>query len=316
MTILVTGAAGFIGSHTVDALLALGHTVVGVDDFNGYYNVAYKEENIAHLEGNANFTLVRFDITDQGLMKGLFEHYAFDSIIHLAAQAGVRVSFNDPLLAQKTNIEGTYLLLELAKQHSVNEFIYASSSSVYGNNKNVPFTEEDNVDHPVSVYAATKKACELIAYTYHDAYNMNTVGLRFFTVYGERGRPDMSPYLFADAILHDRPIRRYGDGSMQRDFTYIADIVSGIVACVGKNLGYEVINLGNHDCISLNDYIALFEKITGKTAIIEEHPVPAGDVEKTYADITKAKQLLGWEPQTNLEEGLTKFIEWFKANRM
>lgn len=315
MTILVTGAAGFIGSHVTDLLLAQGHTVVGVDDFNDYYNPAFKEENIAHLADNDKFVLVRADVSDEAAMTALFAQHTFDSIIHLAAQAGVRVSFDEPLLATQTNIFGTNLLLELAHRNGVNEFIYASSSSVYGNQEKTPFSETDPVDHPVSIYAATKKANELFAYAYHSAYGMNCVGLRFFTVYGERGRPDMSPYLFADYIMHDKPLRRYGDGSMMRDFTYVGDIAAGVVACIGKNLGYEVINLGNEEPVTLNAYIAMFENIIGKKAIIDEHPVPLGDVKKTVADGSKAKKLLGWEPTTTLEDGLTRFIEWFKSNR-
>ncbi len=314
-TVLLTGAAGFIGSHTADRLLADGHTVIGVDNFCDYYNTDFKEYNVAHLADNDRFTLFHKDITDKDEMDAIFSNHEIDTVIHLAAQAGVRVSFEDPVGANKVNVIGTSIIFELAHLHDVQEVIYASSSSVYGNNKKVPFSEDDPVDNPVSVYAATKKANELLAYTYHDAYGMDMVGLRFFTVYGERGRPDMSPYLFAEMISNDKPLRRYGDGSMERDFTYVQDIVSGIVACMGKKLGYEIINLGNSQSISLNEYIATFEKLLNKKAKIEEHPVPAGDVEKTFANTTKARKLLGWEPTTNLEEGLTKFIAWFKENR-
>lgn len=316
MKILVTGAAGFIGSHVTDKLLALGHTVVGLDNFNDYYNPEFKEFNISHLKDNDSFSLVRADITDQPAMKDLFDEHEFESVIHLAAQAGVRISLEKPVDCQNVNVMGTGVLLEEARQHGIDEFIYASSSSVYGNQEKTPFSESDPVDHPVSIYAATKKANELMAFTYHDAFGMNTVGLRFFTVYGERGRPDMSPYLFADFIINEKPLRRYGDGSMRRDFTYVDDIANGVVACVGKKLGYEVINLGNSGSVSLNEYIETFEDIIGKKAVIDEHPVPPGDVFQTFADVSKAKELLDWEPKTDLRTGLTKFVTWFKEHRV
>ncbi len=315
MTILLTGAAGFIGSHVADLLLEDGHTVIGVDNFNDYYKTDFKEENVAHNLSNKNYQLERADISDEPAMRAIFTEHKIDAVIHLAAQAGVRISIQEPLRAQNSNIAATYLLLELAKEQDIKEFIFASSSSVYGNQEKVPFSEDDLVDNPISPYAASKKACELIAYTYHHLYDMNCVGLRFFTVYGERGRPDMSPYLFADMIINDKPLRRYGDGSMERDFTYIGDIAAGVVACLRKNLGYEIINLGNSNSVTLNDYIATFEKIIGKKAIIKQEPLQPGDVHKTYADVSKAKRLLNWEPTTNLEEGLTKFVTWFKEER-
>lgn len=315
MQILVTGAAGFIGSHVVDRLLKEGHTIVGVDAFTDNYSPLYKEDNVAEQLNHPNYTLHRADITDAAAMKNVFQQ-SFDVIIHLAAQAGVRASIENPLLFQKTNVEGTYLLFELAKQNNIQTIIFASSSSVYGNRSNVPFSESDTVDHPISPYAATKKATELIAYTYHHLYNMNCIGLRFFTVYGERGRPDMAPYLFTDAILNDKPILRFGDGSMQRDFTYINDIVDGVVRCLDKYFGYEIINLGNSSPISLQEFIATIERITGKTAVIEQKTERPGDVEKTYADITKAKELLGWTPTTDIATGLSAFIQWFKTHRL
>lgn len=315
MQILVTGAAGFIGSHVVDRLLQDGHTVIGVDAFTDFYSPLYKEDNVAEHLKHPNYSLHRADITDAVAMKKVFQQ-SFDAIIHLAAQAGVRASIENPLLFQKTNVEGSYLLFELAKQNNIQTIIFASSSSVYGNRSNVPFSESDSVDHPISPYAATKKATELIAYTYHHLYNMNCIGLRFFTVYGERGRPDMAPYLFTEAILNDKPIQRFGDGSMQRDFTYINDIVDGVVRCLDKYFGYEIINLGNSSPISVQEFIATIERITGKTANIQQQPERPGDVEKTYADITKAKELLGWAPTTTLENGMRAFISWFKEHRI
>ncbi|HLD21324.1 MAG TPA: GDP-mannose 4,6-dehydratase [Patescibacteria group bacterium] len=318
MNILLTGAAGFIGSHTADKLLELGHSVIAVDNFCDYYNPQFKEENVAHHFTNAtpHYTLIRADITDLVAMRAIFQDHSIDCIIHLAAQAGVRISIQKPLLAQKVNIEGTYNLFELAREFNIQQVIFASSSSVYGNQQKTPFSENDPVDHPISPYAATKKACELIAYTYHHLYQMNCVGLRFFTVYGERGRPDMSPYLFADAILHEKPIRKFGDGSTQRDYTYINDIVSGILACIEKPLGYEIINLGNSHTVTLNEYIETFERVIGKKAIIDQQPLQPGDVNKTFADTRKAKQLLNWQPTTSLEQGLTKFLTWFEKYRI
>ncbi|PIW36734.1 MAG: hypothetical protein COW24_03555 [Candidatus Kerfeldbacteria bacterium CG15_BIG_FIL_POST_REV_8_21_14_020_45_12] len=315
MKVLLTGAAGFIGSHVADLLIKQGHSVIAVDNFNDYYNPDFKEDNVSHLIGHEAYQLVRADITNEASMRAVFSEHKPDAIIHLAAQAGVRISIQEPLRAATNNITATYILLELAHEFGVKDFVFASSSSVYGNQEKTPFSESDPVDLPISPYAATKKACELIAYTYHHLYKMNCVGLRFFTVYGERGRPDMSPYIFADAIINDKPLRRYGDGSMERDFTYIDDIASGVVACLGKDLGYAIINLGNSNSVTLRDYIATFEKILGKSAIIDEQPLQPGDVFKTYADVSQAKALLNWEPTTDLETGLTKFLTWFKENR-
>lgn len=327
MNILLTGAAGFIGSHVADKLLQKGAAVLAVDNFSPYYNPQFKENNVAPNLSNPNYQLFKTDITNFDELRTIFQKNRIDLIIHLAAQTGVRISIQKPLLAQKVNIESTYNIFELAREFKVRDVIFASSSSVYGNQQKIPFSETDNVDNPISPYAATKKACELIAYTYHHLYQMNCVGLRFFTAYGERGRPDMSPYIFMNAILHDQPIPRFGDGTMQRDFTYIDDIVDGVWRCVElcktslpvsatSKPFFEIINLGNAHPVSLNEYIATFEKVTGKNARIEERPRPAGDVDKTFADTSKARRLLGWQPTTTLEQGLTKFYHWFKQNRL
>lgn len=315
MNILLTGAAGFIGSHTTDKLLELGNTVIAVDNFCDYYPVRFKESNVSHLEENPNFHLYRADITDYAALEKIFAAHKIDVVIHLAAQAGVRISIEKPLLAQQINVIGTGNIFELAKEHDVREVIYASSSSVYGNHGKTPFSEADPLERPISPYAATKKANELMAYTYHHLYKMHMVGLRFFTVYGERGRPDMSPYIFANAIENEKPLKRFGDGSSRRDFTYVDDIVNGIIACIDSKLGYEVFNLGNSQSISLQEYIETFERVIGKKAIINELPMQPGDVKVTYADVSKAKKLLGWEPTTDLETGLTKFMTWFKNER-
>lgn len=316
MNILVTGAAGFIGSHTTDQLLALGHSVVAVDNFNDYYNPAFKEENVSHHSETDGYKLYRVDITDFRTLKNVFSTKKIDAIIHLAAQAGVRASIENPRLCQKRNVEATANILDIAKDHNVEQIVIASSSSVYGNQRKTPFSESDPVDHPISPYAATKRACELMGYTYHHLYGMNVTCLRLFTVYGERGRPDMSPYIFTRAILSGEPIKRYGDGTMKRDFTYVKDIVNGIVASLDNPLGYEIINLGNSVPVELNEYIAIIERVTGTKAIIDQQPVPPGDVRTTYADVSKAKRLLDWEPTTSLEEGLTTFVSWFKNHRL
>lgn len=316
MRILVTGAAGFIGSHLTDRLLELGHEVIGIDNFNDYYNPLYKEENVAQALKNPQFTLHRVDICDQAEIDRIMQEQKIDTVIHLAAQAGVRISIQQPMRAHKNNVEGTLVIFESARQAGITDVIFASSSSVYGNQPTAPFSETLNVDNPISPYAATKKANELLAYTYNHLYKINMTGLRFFTVYGERGRPDMSPYLFADAILHDRPISKFGDGTSLRDFTYVADIVSGIIACIQKNLGYQIFNLGNSQPVTLNEYIATFERVTGKKALIDQKPMQPGDVFMTAADTSKAQSMLGWKPTTSLEEGLTQFIKWFKIHRV
>ncbi len=314
-TILVTGAAGFIGSNVIDRLLERGDTVVAVDNFTDYYDVSFKEENIAEHTTHPNYTLYRTDITDMAGMAAIFAAHTFDTVLHLAAQAGVRSSIIDPITFVNVNVSGTTILFELCQKNAVPHVVFASSSSVYGNQEKIPFSEDDSVTAPISPYAASKKSAELIAYTFHHLYGMHMTGLRFFTVYGQRGRPDMSPYLFADAILHDRPITQFGDGSTRRDYTYIDDIANGILAAIEHPLGFEIINLGNSSTISLQEYIELFEQVIGKKAKIIREPEKPGDVKKTYADIRKARELLAWQPTTTLEEGLPQFIEWFKKHR-
>ncbi|MEK6794960.1 MAG: GDP-mannose 4,6-dehydratase [Spirochaetota bacterium] len=313
MTILVTGGAGFIGSHTVRALLARGERVVCIDNFNDYYDVRIKEANTASFAGNASFSLHRADICDREFMTALFKQYKFDAVCHLAARAGVRPSIADPFIYQRTNIEGTLTLLDRARQYDVKNFVFASSSSVYGNSQKIPFSETDNVDKPISPYAATKRATEIIAYTYHHLYGLPITALRFFTVYGPSGRPDMAPYLFTDAIANGRTITRFGDGTSKRDYTYVDDIVQGILAAIDTALPYEIMNLGNNSPVALNDFIATIERHLGKKAVIQEKPVQPGDVDITYADISKAQKLLGYRPTTSIDEGLGRFIDWYKG---
>lgn len=313
-TILVTGGAGFIGSHLCDELLRLRNNVICVDNFNDYYDPKIKEENVQNALKNPNYELHRIDITDFDAINRLINNKMPDKIIHLAAMAGVRNSIKNPQLYQKVNVEGTLNILESAKRNNIKNIICASSSSVYGNNTKIPFSETDNVDHPISPYAATKKAGELLCYTYHHLYDMNISCLRFFTVYGPRGRPDMAPYIFTKAILEGRPIQMFGDGETQRDYTYVSDIVSGMISALDLQ-GYHIINLGNNNPVKLKDFIKIIEKHSGKKATIIKKPIPQGDVMITYADISKAKKLLSYEPKVSIEDGLKIYVEWFKQEK-
>ncbi len=320
-TILVTGCAGFIGSHTTKALLKKGYKVIGVDNLNDYYNPAWKQRNLKEFEHEDNFTFNRIDITYKKGLEKLFRQaqeqgQKIDKILHLAARAGVRPSIEQPLLYEKVNVGGTLNLLESAREYQVPHFIFASSSSVYGNQHKIPFSETDPVNKPVSPYAATKKAGEMLCYTYSHLYDIKTSCLRFFTVYGPAGRPDMAPYLFTKAILSDKPINKFGDGTTKRDYTYIDDIVTGVLAAVDKPFEFEIINLGNNQPVSLNEFIALLEEITGKTAKINQMGMQPGDVEITYADISKAQKMLGYEPKTSFKNGLTRFVEWYQQHRL
>jgi UDP-glucuronate 4-epimerase len=316
MTILLTGAAGFIGSHTSRALLNEGHQVIGIDDLNDFYNPAWKEENLQPLKENKEFTFYKQDIRDlEGLLTIARQHRP-EVILHLAARAGVRPSIREPLLYEETNVRGTLNLLEIAREQGIRQFVFASSSSVYGNQDKVPFSETDPCNAPISPYAATKKAAELLAYTYSHLYGINCIGLRFFTVYGPAGRPDMAPYLFTEAILTGRPINKFGDGTTRRDYTYIDDIVAGVAASINIDRRFEIINLGNNSPITLNEFISTLENITGNQMQVIEKEMQPGDVVQTYADIEKAKKLLGFEPKTSFAEGMSKFVEWFKQNRL
>jgi UDP-glucuronate 4-epimerase len=318
MNILVTGGAGFIGSHVAERLAGLGHNIVIIDDFNDYYNPKNKRNNLKNLAGNKNVKIIERSICDEKLLSSLFEENKFDIVVHFAARAGVRASIEDPVLYEKVNVGGTYLVYEMMRRHSVKNIIFASSSSVYGEQDKVPFSENDSVSRPISPYAATKKAGEEIAFTYFHLYNINSVCLRFFTVYGERGRPDMAPWKFVENILLDKSIQQYGNGSSLRDYTYISDIVDGILSAIDKvsDLGYEIINLGNGKPIALSEFIKIIEKITGKKANIQKIGEQQGDVKQTHADISKAKKLLGYEPKVGAEEGLARFVEWYKKIKM
>ncbi|MDZ7587504.1 MAG: NAD-dependent epimerase/dehydratase family protein, partial [Patescibacteria group bacterium] len=286
--VLVTGNAGFIGSNLTKRLLELGYKVIGIDNFNDYYEPQRKEKNVAEFSNNSNFNQKRLDILDQGKLELIFSQVRPEIVIHLAARAGVRPSLKDPELYYQVNVVGTKNLLELAKKYQVKQFILASSSSVYGNQTKIPFSETDRLDKPVSPYAETKLKAEALG----REYSFPITVLRFFTVYGPKGRPDMAPYLFTKQILEGKTITRFGDGSTSRDYTYIDDIVEGIIAAIDRPQVYEIINLGNNRPVKLNDFIAVIEKITGKKADIQEQPRHPADVKQTYADIAKAKKLL------------------------
>jgi len=313
MKVLITGAAGFIGSHLCERLLAGGWNVVGVDNFDDFYDPGIKRENIKICLENPDFRLVEADIRDSAAMDGAVGD-DIDVIVHLAAKAGVRPSIEQPLLYADVNVNGTMVLLEAAKKHKIGKFVFASSSSIYGNNRKVPFSEEDNVDFPISPYAATKKACELLCHTYHHLENMSVTCLRYFTVYGPRQRPDLAIHKFAKLIEQGRAIPVYGDGSMMRDFTYIDDIIDGTTAAIEKCNGFNIYNLGESQPITVNDLIAEIEKALGKKAVREKLPPQPGDVERTYADVTKAEKDLGYKPSTSIRDGLEKFTAWFRES--
>jgi UDP-glucuronate 4-epimerase len=313
-SILITGGAGFIGSHLVDRLLSEGDWQVSVvDDFNDFYDPAIKRANVRRHEKDSNYRLFEADIRDQAALKEIFQAQAFSCIVHLAARAGVRPSLAQPLLYTETNINGTLNLLELAREHDIKQFVFGSSSSVYGINAKVPFSEDDPIRQPISPYAATKAAGELICHTYTHLYGMRCVCLRFFTVYGPSQRPDLAIHKFARLIAEGRSIPVFGDGTTRRDYTFIDDIIAGVRAAIEyAGTDYEVINLGESRTVELRELISLLEKELGATAKIDRQPLQPGDVPQTFADITKARQLLGYDPQTQIEEGIRKFIEWFR----
>jgi UDP-glucuronate 4-epimerase len=313
MKVLVTGAAGFIGSHLCERLLAEGRQVVGVDNFDDFYDPQIKRRNVAASLACDNFGLIEADIRDAAAMDEAVGGQV-DVIVHLAARAGVRPSIEQPLLYADVNINGTSVLLEAARRHGVKKFVFGSSSSVYGNNEKVPFSENDNVDFPISPYAATKKAGELICHTYHSLYGIDITCLRFFTVYGPRQRPDLAIHKFARLIEQGRSIPVYGDGGMMRDYTYIDDIIAGTTAAIDRCSGYNIYNLGESEPIRLSELIGHIEQALGKKANKECLPKQPGDVERTYADISRARRELGYNPGTHITEGLRKFVQWLREN--
>jgi UDP-glucuronate 4-epimerase len=314
--ILITGGAGFIGSHLVDRLLRESEwNVTVVDDLNDFYSPEIKRSNIAeHLKG-PNYRLVEADIRNENALAVLFDETKFDVIVHLAARAGVRPSLSEPKLYAETNINGTLNLLELARQHFIKQFVFGSSSSVYGINAKVPFAEEDRIHQPISPYAATKAAGELICHTYSHLYDIRCVCLRFFTVYGARQRPDLAIHKFSRLISEGKPIPVFGDGSMRRDYTYIDDIIQGVRAAIDYDqTNYEVFNLGESETTELSELISLLERNLDVHAIIDRQPLQPGDVPSTYADISKARKLLNYHPTTKIADGIPKFVEWFRES--
>src|SRR3989338_4348589 len=311
--ILVTGAAGFIGSHVCEALVKEEKQVIGIDNFNDYYDPHAKEKNIESIKGSKNFILYREDIKNTDSLKKIFKDKEIGKIIHLAARVGVRPSISMPDTYIKDNIQGTLNMLESAKENGIKNFVFGSSSSVYGGNKKIPFSENDKVNDQISPYGFTKRSCELLCNTYHNLYGTNITCLRFFTVYGPRGRPDMAIYKFTKMINEGKEIEVYGNGTSKRDYTYVSDIVKGILLASEKNTGFEIINLGNNSPVMLKGVITLIEKNLGKRAKIKMAEKQQGDMESTYADISKAKRLLGWYPEVKFSDGIKKFTEWFKA---
>ncbi len=312
--ILVTGGAGFIGSHLVDRLMDDETRVTVIDNFNDFYDAAIKRANIAHHFDRKTFRLIEADISDAPAINEIFSRCGFDAVVHLAARAGVRPSLERPLEYEKTNVRGTYSLLEAARTNEVARFIFGSSSSVYGVNAKVPFSEDDPIAHPISPYAATKIAGEAACHAYSHLYDMRILCLRFFTVYGARQRPDLAIHKFARLIAEGRAIPVYGDGSTRRDYTYIDDIINGVTAAMSyEESRFEIINLGESQTVELRRLIEVLEETLGKRALIDRQLEQPGDVPVTFADVTKARRLLGYDPKTKIEEGVGKFVEWFQS---
>lgn len=312
-TILVTGSAGFIGYHVTKNLLERGDSVVGLDNLNDYYDVSLKKTRNAELLHHDAFTFYEADITDVSRMHEIVKKHSFDKICHLAAQAGVRYSLINPLLYEKVNVGGFLTILEIARTYEIKDIIYASSSSVYGNNPmpETGFSENDEVNNQVSLYGVTKRANELMAAAYHSLYGLNLTGLRFFTAYGPWGRPDMAYFLFTKSILEEKPIQVFNNGKMKRDFTYIDDVVSGIISALDKAYPLEIFNLGNSHTVLLSHFIEILEKELGKKAVIDHKPLQKGDVLGTYANIDHAKDRLGYHPEISIEEGIRRFAQWY-----
>jgi UDP-glucuronate 4-epimerase len=310
--VLVTGGAGFIGSHVASSLLARGDEVTVLDNFNDFYDPAIKRANAAALKGAR---IVTGDIRDEALVAKLFAEGRFDAVMHLAAMAGVRPSLLDPLHYADVNVRGTLILLEELKERPATRFVFASSSSVYGSNEKVPFREDEDIHHPVSPYAATKRAGELLAYTHHHLYGIPTSCLRFFTVYGPRQRPEMAIHKFVDAVHRGKPIPFFGDGSTRRDYTYIDDIVDGVLRAIDRCKGYEIYNLGESQTTSLSELVRLIGEATGKEPVLDRQPMQPGDVLVTYADVSKAREQLGYDPRTSVREGLERFVRWYRGRR-
>jgi UDP-glucuronate 4-epimerase len=312
MKFMVTGGAGFIGSHTIDALLARGDEVVCVDNFNDYYSPERKRKNLENASSLSSFHLYKADVRDFDAMEQVFASEDPQKVIHLAAMAGVRNSVKEPLLYEEVNVRGTLNLLEVASRRGIANFVLASTSSVYGASKEVPFREDDAAALPLAPYPATKRACELLAHVYHNLRGLRCAALRFFTAYGPRGRPDMTPYLFTEAISRGQEITLFDNGRPQRDFTYVRDIVDGVLAAADADLEYEIINLGNSKPVIMRDFVTIIEDLLGQKAKIVSPPLPPSEPPLTYADISKARRLLAYNPTTSIQEGMREFIRWYQ----
>ena len=312
--VLVTGFAGFIGSHLTERLLSEGHIVVGVDEFNDYYDPKIKERNISLLQNNKNFFFNKGDIRDKNLIDDIFRQHKPDIVVHLAARAGVRPSLQQPILYEEVNVLGTLNLLEIAKNNNCTKFVFGSSSSVYGECKNIPFKETELDIQPISPYGVSKLTGEKYCQAYNHLYKIPIICLRFFTVYGPRQRPDLAIYKFTKSIEERKSVPVFGDGMYKRDFTYITEIVDGIISSINYNkTSFEIFNLGESHTTSVIDLVRLLESVTGKKAVIDWQPAQAGDVPLTFADVSKAEKLLGYKPKTKLEDGIKKFVEWYKS---
>lgn len=313
-TVLLTGAAGFIGSHTVERLLSQGNRVIGLDNFNDYYDVAQKEDNASILCRSEGFELVRGDVRDGDLIKRLFAKFRFDTVVHLAAMAGVRASVDEPEHYFDVNVTGTLRLLEAVRKCQERpNFVFGSTSSVYGRSTEIPFLEEQSADRPLAPYPASKRSAELLGHTYFHMHGIDFTALRFFTVYGERNRPDMLPSLVMENILKDAPLHIYNEGEMHRDWTYVGDIADGVVAAADCRLGYQVMNLGRGEPVKLATFIEKLSHLASAKAVWTSRRMPTADVPYTYANIEKARNLLGYNPRVSVDEGITRFFEWYMA---
>ena len=313
MRVLVTGGAGFIGSNLAETLLKQGHTVAGLDNFNDYYDPARKRANAAVLSAFERFGMHEVDLRDEAGVNAVFEAGRFDAVAHLAAMAGVRYSIPRAPLYTDVNIRGTVNVLEAARNNGVPHVVFASTSSVYGATNRLPFREDDPLGKPLASYPASKIAGELMGYTYHNLFHLSFTAVRFFSVYGERGRPDMMPFIITDSIVNDKVFKLFDAGEMFRDWTYVGDIVKGVIAALEHPLGYERINLGRGQPVRMADFVELIEQLVGKRALMETPPAPASEPKTTYADVTKARELLGYDPCVTVEEGLARFWAWYQA---
>jgi UDP-glucuronate 4-epimerase len=316
-TILVTGAAGFIGSHTVEALARRGDRVVGLDSFDDYYDQTLKRRNVAEVKSalptDAALEIVEGDVRDRALVAQLFARHSIDAVVHLAALAGVRASIGQATRYFDVNVSGTISLLDACAERGVPQFVFASTSSVYGNSERLPFVEDDRCDRPLAPYPASKRSAELLGYSYWNLQRLSFTGLRFFTVYGPRNRPDMMAHMLLDNVVHGREVTLYEGGQMKRDWTFVEDIVQGIVAAVDRPLGYELINLGRGEPIWLSEFVQVVQELTGKNAVLQAAAMPAADMKQTFASIEKARELLGYAPKTSVREGVARLWGWYRG---